>query len=50
MNCYTCKTELIWLGDMECEDEEDSYATETSLHCPNCAALVLFYTPRNKEV
>ena len=45
MNCYNCKTELIWGGDHDCED----YGTEgdgivTNLSCPKWDTFVLVYS------
>jgi hypothetical protein len=37
MKCYNCRTELIWGGDHDCEDDED-HAIVTNLSCPNCGA------------
>ena len=42
MDCYHCKTELIWGGDHDCEDDED-YAIVTNLSCPKCQSLVIVY-------
>ena len=39
MNCWHCKTELIWGGDHDIEDSED-FIMETNLACPNCDSLV----------
>jgi hypothetical protein len=47
MNCWHCKTELIWGGDHDCEDSED-YWFESNFHCPKCNTLVLAYYPREK--
>jgi len=53
MKCYNCKTELIWGGDHDCEDDED-HAIVTNLSCPNCKAFHLVYwgdkaEPEDKE-
>lgn len=42
MDCYHCKTELIWGGDHDCEDDED-HAIVTNLSCPKCQSLVIVY-------
>ena len=44
MNCYWCKTELIWHGDHDGE-EEDSYLIVTNLSCPQCNSWVYVYLP-----
>jgi RNase P subunit RPR2 len=42
MNCWHCKTELIWGGDHDGE-YEDEYDMCTNLSCPSCDSLVLVY-------
>ena len=44
MDCWHCKTELIWGGDHDCEDAED-YSIVTNLTCPKCNSFVLVYYP-----
>ena len=52
MNCWHCKTELIWGGDHSI-DEEDyptssaEYSMVTNLSCPNCQSFVEVYKPRD---
>jgi hypothetical protein len=51
MNCWHCKTELIWGGDDDCDEEmEFALATEysmvTNLSCPTCRSFVLVYYPQ----
>jgi len=52
MNCWHCKTELIWGGDHSM-DEEDypcssaEYSMVTNLSCPNCYSFVEVYKPRD---
>ena len=48
MKCYNCKTELIWGGDHDCEDDED-HAIVTNLSCPNCGAFHLVYWGHKDE-
>jgi RNase P subunit RPR2 len=48
MNCWHCKTELIWGGDHDCEDDEE-HSIVTNLSCPKCESFVLVYYPREKE-
>ncbi len=47
MNCWHCRTELIWGGDHDCEDHEE-YVMETNLSCPKCKSLVLVYLPKEE--
>lgn len=42
MDCYNCKTELIWGGDHDCEDDED-HLIVTNLSCPKCHSTVIVY-------
>ena len=51
MNCWHCKTELIWGGDDDCDEEmEFAMATEysmvTNISCPTCGSFVLVYYPQ----
>ena len=48
MKCYNCRTELIWGGDHDCEDDED-HAIVTNLSCPNCGAFHLVYWGHKDE-
>ena len=48
MKCYNCKTELIWGGDHDCEDEEE-HSIVTNLSCPNCGAFHLVYWGHKEE-
>lgn len=50
MNCWHCKTELIWGGDHDGE-YEDEYDMCTNLSCPSCDSLVLVYykEPEDEE-
>jgi len=49
MNCWHCKTELIWGGDHDVEDEESPYLIETNLSCPKCGTFVMVYLPKKGE-
>ena len=40
MNCWHCKTELIWGGD---GDDEFATAIITNLSCPNCPTTVFVH-------
>ena len=46
MNCWHCKSELIWGGDEDMEDSTE-YSMVTNLSCPKCFAYVEAYLPRN---
>jgi RNase P subunit RPR2 len=48
MNCWHCKTELIWGGDHDIDDDEE-HSMVTNLSCPECESYVLVYYPREKE-
>ena len=48
MNCWHCKTELIWGGDHDMEDD-DNYDMVTNLSCPNCKCDVYVYKPKEEE-
>ena len=48
MNCWHCKSELIWGGDHDCEHSED-YVMETNLSCPKCKSLVIVYLPNDED-
>jgi len=48
MKCYNCKTELIWGGDHDCEDDEE-HSIVTNLSCPNCGAFHLVYWGHKEE-
>jgi hypothetical protein len=47
VNCWHCKTELIWGGDHDIDDE--FYVMVTNLSCPNCESIVDVYYPKEKE-
>ena len=42
MNCWHCKTELIWGGDHDIEEDE-SFCMVTNHSCPNCGSYVETY-------
>mgnify|MGYP001212596718 CR=1 FL=1 len=48
MNCWHCKTELIWGGDHDVDDNDD-YVMETNLSCPKCNSLVLVMMAKETE-
>ena len=50
MNCWHCNKELIWGGDHDIEEEEESeYSMGTNLSCPECDSFVLVYLPEEKK-
>ena len=51
MNCWHCKTELIWGGDHDIEEENDTYSIVTNLSCPNpkCGSYVEVYYLKEKD-
>ena len=48
MNCWHCNTELIWGGDHDIEEENDTYSMVSNLSCPKCHCYVEVYYP-NEE-
>ena len=47
MNCWHCKTELIWGGDHDMDGEDyplmsGEYSMVTNLSCPKCNSFVEF--------
>jgi len=47
MNCWHCKTELIWGGDEDLDD--DDHCMVTNLSCPECNSLVYVYMARDSD-
>ena len=44
MNCWHCNTQLIWGGDHDLDDFEDTeYDIITNLTCPKCESYVEVY-------
>ena len=50
MNCWNCQTELIWGGDHDIEDINESYSMVTNLSCTNCGCRVDVYYPKDDSV
>ena len=51
MNCYHCKSELIWGSDHSMNGEDypyrsDEYSMITKLSCPKCYCYIEVYKPR----
>tara|TARA_R110000737_G_scaffold252082_1_gene261628 strand:- start:116 stop:277 length:162 start_codon:yes stop_codon:yes gene_type:complete len=49
MNCWHCKTELIWGGDHDIEEENEEFMIETNLSCPKCNAEVSVLLPKEND-
>ena len=49
MNCWHCKTELIWESDYDVSDEEDHHVMRTCLHCPKCGSDVDVWYPKQEN-
>ena len=47
MKCWHCRTELIWGGDHDINDNED-YSIVSNLSCPKCHSIVDVYYPSEK--
>jgi len=49
MNCWHCKTELIWGIDHDISEETENFSILTNLHCPNCGCDVDVWYPKESE-
>ena len=49
MNCYYCKTPLIWGGDDDA-DVNSEYSIITNLTCPKCNSYVVVSKPKDAAV
>ena len=49
MNCWDCNTNLIWGGDHDIDEEDDTWSMVTNLSCPECKCHVDVYCPKEKE-
>jgi Zn finger protein HypA/HybF involved in hydrogenase expression len=50
MNCWQCKTELIWGGDHTGEDyNAEDYEIVSNLSCPKCESFVLVYHQKKES-
>lgn len=45
MNCWHCNDEMIWGGDMDCDDF-DEYAIESNFSCNTCGSIAYVYLPK----
>jgi DNA-directed RNA polymerase subunit RPC12/RpoP len=43
MNCWHCNHELIWGGDHDIDEEDETFSIETNLSCPECGTFVLVF-------
>ena len=50
MNCWHCNKELIWGGDHDIEEENDTYSMVTNLSCPKCHSFVEVYYPSEETL
>ena len=48
MKCWHCKSELIWGGDQDVEDD-DGYTMVTNLSCSECDSIVFVYLPTKEK-
>ena len=51
LNCWHCKTELIWGGDHDIDEDfqpvlGEEYSVVTNLSCPKCNSYVEVYLPK----
>jgi len=50
MKCWHCQTELIWGGDHDIDEEEESeYLIVTNLSCPKCGSYFEVYYPKEMK-
>ena len=52
MNCWHCRSKLIWGGDFDFEDYgiEDRLGIVSNLSCPNCSTYVeVYHTIKGEE-
>ena len=51
MNCWHCRTELIWGNDHDIDPDDyrgDEFAILSILSCPNCNSMVEVYYPKEE--
>ena len=48
MKCWHCNTELIWGGDHDIDEKNDTYQIVTNLSCPKCHSFVAVYYPNEQ--
>ncbi len=52
MNCWHCRTELIWGNDHDIDPDDyrgDEFSMVTILSCPNCNSMVEVYYPKEEN-
>ena len=50
MKCWHCNTKLIWGGDHDIEEENDTYSMVTNLSCPERHSFVEVYYPSEQTL
>ena len=48
MNCWHCKTELIWGGDHDLDDDE-MYIMVSNFSCPKCKSHTDVFLPKDDQ-
>ena len=48
--CWHCGDELIWGGDHDIEEENDTYSMVSNLSCPKCHCYVEVYYPNEETL
>ncbi len=46
MRCYYCNGYLVWGGDVDISDEDETFHTETNLTCSECGGVHVIYCPK----
>ena len=49
MLCWHCGSEVIWGNDVDISHEDEEFAVETNLTCPNCKSFYDIYYPKKEE-
>jgi hypothetical protein len=49
MDCWHCKSELIWGGDHDTDEEDENFSMVTNLSCPECGSFVEVYYPKETD-
>ena len=49
MNCWHCKTKVIWECDYDIENEDSFYSMLTILVCPNCGSTYEVSYPKEGD-
>jgi len=49
MNCWHCRSEIIWHGDHDISEEDAAYDIMTELSCPECRAITIVYYPKEEK-